>query len=166
MTQGDLLDEFKSNFMKYNAYNSFDYHATDFGELANRESIPFNKAEKSHEIGVELLNTVFKSGQLKIFTGEGSGSNHQLITELNSIDVDTPKTRRVDDAADALRYAIAGQSLRITPLKSIKDVKRPEVTNPRMRFYKGLDRPPESTPWSEYVEQSIEDAAKMFEEII
>ena len=166
MTQGDLLNEFKKSFLKYNAFNSYDYAATDFGELAKRESISFNKAEKSHEVGVGLLNTLMKSGQLKIFVGDGSGSNHQAISEFNSIDVDTPKSRRVDDVADAIRYAIAGQSLRITPLKSSKDVAKPEITNKRMRFYKGLDRPEEETPWSEYVEQTIEDAAKMFEEIL
>lgn len=166
MTQGDLLAEFKKFFSKYNATNSYDHAAADFGTLAQREGIPFVMAEKSHSIGIELINTVFKSGQMKIFTGEGSGYNHQIINELNSIDIDTAKRNRVDDAADGLRYAIAGQALRITPLKAKEDIERPSITNPRMRFYKGLDTPDDVQPLSEYVEQKISDAAAMFEEFI
>ena len=165
MTQGDLLNEFKSGYHKYNAFNSFDHAATDFGELALRESIPFNKAEKNHEIGIGLLNTILKSGQLKFFTGPKSGDNQLTIQEMLSIDSDTPKNKRVDDGADAVRYAIAGQAVRITPLKSAKQVKEETVTDPRMRFYKGLDKPEdESEPWSDHVDQSIEDAVAMFGE--
>ena len=137
MTQGDLLQEFKDNFLKYKAFNSFDWSATDFGELAKREGIPFNKAEKSHTIGIELINTICKSGQFKIFTGDGSGNNSQIVVEMNSIDVNTPKKARNDDGTDALRYAIAGQALRITPINSEVRSVEPQITNERLRFYKG-----------------------------
>lgn len=164
MTQGDLLEVFRREFESYNAFNSYDHSATDFGELAVRESIPFNKAEKSHSIGIELMNTLFKTGQLKIFTGPETGANYQAIRELNSIDTTIPKNKRVDDVADSIRYAIAGQALRITPLHVKDEKKKPQITNERMRFYKGLDNPEELQSLSDYVEQTIESVAAMFAE--
>lgn len=165
MTQGDLLETFKKRFQKYGAHNSFDGGATDFGELAMRESVPFVPAEKSHDVGIGLLNTLFKTGQLKIFTGPDSWDNQIIVQEFMQVDSDTPKNKRVDDGTDAVRYAIASQAVRITPMKTLKQVQEQTITHPRMRFYKGLDASPEETSdLGDYVQQSIEDAAKMFEE--
>ena len=165
MTQGDLLEVFKKRFHKYGAFNSFDNAAVDFGQLAARESLPFVAAEKNHEIGVGLLNTILKTGQLKFFSGPEAGDNQIVIQEFMTIDSDTPKNKRVDDGADAVRYAIAGQAVRITPMKGSTAPKVQEVSDPRLRFYKGLDKDPAmESDWGDVIEQSIQDAARMFEE--
>jgi phage terminase large subunit-like protein len=165
MTQGDLLETFKKRFRKYNATNYFDGAAVDFGQLADREAVPFLPAEKSHEIGVGLLNSLFKTGQLKIFTGHEAGDNQIIVQELMQVDSDTPKKNRVDDGADSLRYAIAAQAVRITPLKSISQVKKEKIKHPRMRFYMGLDKDDqEQTDLADSMEQLISEAVSMFEE--
>ncbi len=65
-TQGDLLEKYKalSKGLEIEAY--YDWSASDLGELAAREGVMLLKAQKSHEIGIPLLNVLFKNNQLLI----------------------------------------------------------------------------------------------------
>jgi phage terminase large subunit-like protein len=142
MTQGDLLVRYKMMAPKFGVHNAFaDWGATDLFTLAAREGVRLHKAEKSHDIGLNLLNALFKDAQLKIIMGT-SPHVGQLIQELSSVSEDTPKRHRLDDCADALRYAVSLIPMR---LKSLKDSKKKvqEIAtaqiSPREAFYKGLD---------------------------
>jgi len=140
MTQADLVMQMKilTEGLEYICYA--DWAATDFFEFAGREGLVVNKAEKSHEIGINLLNMVIRDNQLKVLVGDGIGDNDFLIQELQSIGTDTNKRKRRDDLADALRYALSLCPLRTTPIIRPKQTESREAIDPRMAFYKGLDR--------------------------
>lgn len=82
----------------------YDYSAKDFGTIATRGGESFRKAEKSHVIGEQILNTLFKSNMLVIIMDEQSS---KLSTELNSLGNVVDKTKQKDDLADALRYCVS-----------------------------------------------------------
>jgi hypothetical protein len=167
VTQGDVLEQWKlmtSN--KPDILTYYDWAATDLGELAAREGTPMLKAEKSHEIGVGKLNMLFKNGQLKIYLGGGAGDTNLLVQELQAIDEKTPKNKRVDDNSDALRYALSSCPMRMTMLEDQKKKKKEEISHPRMRFWKGLDKPQEERDWHLTVESQLEEAAAEFDQIL
>lgn len=165
MTQGDLLERYKEMSAGISHQVHADWAATDFFELAARESLPINKAEKSHEIGVGLMNTLFKTGALKVCLGEGTGDNSDIPSECRSINEDTPKRKRVDDMTDAVRYAISLCPMRIS--QDPKPEKKPEEKlNPRMAFYRGLDRKDDPMMhFDDEFQEAIDDAYQMFEDI-
>ncbi len=83
----------------------YDYHAKDFFIISNRAGETFLPAEKSHDIGVPMVNVLFKNGMLVI--DEGDEELNKLVIELSNVKLDTPKNKAKDDLADALRYCIA-----------------------------------------------------------
>ncbi|MBX3017991.1 MAG: hypothetical protein KF767_08885 [Bdellovibrionaceae bacterium] len=82
----------------------YDYADRDLGIVAERESIPIQKAEKRHEIGEGLINTLFKNMMLSIFKNKGG---LELADELLNLRNDTQKQKAKDHASDALRYALS-----------------------------------------------------------
>lgn len=82
----------------------FDYADRDLGIVAERESIPMQKAEKRHDIGEGLMNTLFKNKMLTIFSNHGG---MELVDELSNLRQDTVKQKAKDHACDALRYALS-----------------------------------------------------------
>jgi phage terminase large subunit-like protein len=141
MTQADLLVQYQvitSGMGDVICYA--DWAATDFFEFAGREGVPINRAEKSHEIGINLLNMIIRERQLKILVGDGTGDNDFLVQEIQSIGADTVKRKRRDDLADALRYAVSLCPLRITGLVGAKQtIAKAIPIDPRLAFYRGLD---------------------------
>lgn len=104
-TDADILAQFRD--MKVGIRNmigqTYDWHAKDFHTISTRMGESFVPAEKSHEIGEGVLNTLFKNNMLQIPTGDPE--MEKLVGELGSLLSTTPKTRAVDDLCDALRYA-------------------------------------------------------------
>jgi len=170
MTQGDLLLRYKMMRSTFGPHWAFgDWGATDLFTLAAREGIPLHKAEKSHEIGINLLNSLFKDEQMKVITGT-SPDVAQLVQELKSVSEETPKRHRIDDCADALRYAISLVPFRLKSLKAGQkavEAKVMEEINPRMAFYRGLDR--KDDPMSKFeheLGQELQEVIESFEELI
>lgn len=144
MTQGDLLLRYKLMMPKFGQHWAFgDWGATDLFTLAERERLVIHKAEKSHEIGINLCNSLFKDEQMKIILGT-SPDVQQLCMELNSVSEETPKRHRIDDCTDALRYAISLVPFRLKALRRLDpqviEQKMIQQMHPRLAFYKGLDR--------------------------
>lgn len=81
----------------------YDYAAKDFFMIAGRAGEAFTPADKGRDRGVGVLNTLFKSGVLKIQRGDPELD--KLVSELTSLSSKTPKTAAIDDMVDALRYA-------------------------------------------------------------
>lgn len=83
----------------------YDHSAKDMETIALRSGLPINKANKSRDVGIELVNTLFLSGALKVIDyGDESQSNREqlkLMEELSMVMVDQ---RLNDDLCDALRY--------------------------------------------------------------
>lgn len=106
-TAADILDkyrELKRDLGRPITQAMYDHAAKDFDTVAIRQGEPFNKADKARDAGVGLLNTLFKTGMLKIFRGDPE--NEKLITELVSLSADENKRKAQDDLCDALRYCV------------------------------------------------------------
>lgn len=81
----------------------YDFAAKDFGTIAARMGLSFNKAMKSHDMGEQIINVLFKNGMLTI---DDTPEMIPLVTELASLGTDTPKQKAKDDFVDAMRYAV------------------------------------------------------------
>lgn len=107
-TAGDVLVEYRK--FKYvdlkvlPVMQSYDWAAADFGTMAQRSNEAFTPADKSQQRGEDLLNTLFKTGMLKIYHGYDS---HKLVEELEKLKKDTKKSNAKDDLIDAVRFAVA-----------------------------------------------------------
>lgn len=82
----------------------YDYHCRDFFVIAQRTGEDFEPANKKHDDGENILNSLFKHNSLKIHLTD---ELEKLCTELNNLLVDTDKRKAVDDFSDALRYCVA-----------------------------------------------------------
>jgi phage terminase large subunit-like protein len=86
------------------AVQVYDYHCVDFHTYATQAQEPFQKAEKSHELGVPTVNNLFKMRALAIF--DDDVELEKLVYELVSVQAATPKNKAKDDMCDALRYTL------------------------------------------------------------
>jgi phage terminase large subunit-like protein len=84
----------------------YDPSSADFGTIASRNSVTFQKANKARDAGEDMVNTLFKHKMLTVF--DDDPENMKLAGELMTI-MQTGHTRgdakTGDDLADALRYA-------------------------------------------------------------
>jgi phage terminase large subunit-like protein len=102
-TSSDIVDQFrelKKGIVLTN--QTYDFASADFFTVASRMGEPFAPANKKREAGIDLLNTLFKTGMLKIFRDDPE--LEKLVTELCSLGVDENKRKALDDLSDALRY--------------------------------------------------------------
>jgi hypothetical protein len=82
----------------------YDYSAKDFSVIAERNGENFSKANKSVELGREIVNTLFKFNMLDLY--EGDVEIDKLSGELLTIMTSTTQTNKKNDLADALKYAV------------------------------------------------------------
>lgn len=81
----------------------FDWGNKDFGTIAARAGEPFEKALKGHDLGEDVINTLFKNDMLFIYE---DGELAKLAGELSTLLKNTPKNKAKDDFSDAFRYAV------------------------------------------------------------
>lgn len=104
-TAKDLLDIYRNVRGDLKVVTQvYDYHCVDFHTYATQAHEPFQKAEKSHELGVPTINNLFKMGALAIF--DDDVELEKLIVELVSLQITTPKNKAKDDLCDAMRYTV------------------------------------------------------------
>lgn len=161
-TAGDVLMKYRAlrgNLTVTGPY--YDWQAKDFATIAGREGEAFFPAEKSHEIGEQILNVLFKNRMLDIDdVPELEPLAHEFTTLKNS----TPKNRAKDDFIDALRYAVtlipwdwtaipdfalAAEEL---AAKNKVDEKIPTIDDERRAFVLGEREAPEYGPDEEMAE--------------
>lgn len=82
----------------------YDHAATDLREIASRMGESWVPAEKSHAIGEQALNVLFKNKMLQMFDLD---ELQPLAVELSMLKAATPKNQAKDDYCDALRYAVS-----------------------------------------------------------
>lgn len=99
----------------------YDYHAKDFKTITDRLGLSFEAAEKNHEIGEQVINTLFKNKMLFIMD---IPECEPIIREFLSILKGTDKRKAKDDSADSVRYGVtkipwdwtkAGLDLKLEP---------------------------------------------------
>lgn len=102
-TPGDVYEKYKEitkGIVPVGKY--YDGAAKDFGIITERLQDIFEKAEKSHELGEDIINTLFRNNMLKIFNTE---ELRKLGNELLMLQKNMPKNKAKDDFCDALRYS-------------------------------------------------------------
>lgn len=93
--------ELKGNMLITGAV--YDYKEKDFQLEAVAIGENFEPANKARDEGFGLLNSLFKSGMLKIVRGDPE--LEKLITEIMTLPSVIDKRKALDDLIDALRYA-------------------------------------------------------------
>lgn len=83
---------------------AYDYASADFFTVATRMGEPFMPANKKRDVGIGLMNTLFKLKMLKIHRDDPE--LEKLVQELCTLGVDDNKRNTTDDLSDAARYAI------------------------------------------------------------
>ena len=81
----------------------YDWASVEFGEISVRNGGGWVRAEKSHELGEQVINVLFRNDMLAIYEDGESG---KLAGELCSLTVDGLKRNKKDDLADAMRYCV------------------------------------------------------------
>ncbi len=157
-TAGDVVQKHislvKSEKLTMTAQH-YDWGNADFGEIATRMSVPFEKADKSHEKGEEVLNTLFKNDMLFIYE---DAELMKLAGELASLKKDGAKKHAKDDFTDALRYCVTKipwDWTAITGEASILDEQPEEVLTPLQQEIKARRQAFEDENQAE--EQRIQD---------
>lgn len=103
-TAGDILEkyrELRGNMPIVQAW--YDHSSKDLNIIAERMGESLTKADKSRDLGISTLNTLFKYSMLKIFDDE-EGQLSKLSGELLNLQVGVLKQNARDDAIDAVRY--------------------------------------------------------------
>lgn len=80
----------------------YDWACKDFGTISDRFGGGFTKAEKGHELGEGIINTLYKNDMLQIFDND---ELRKLGVEMINLQKSTPKNKAKDDFCDAQRYA-------------------------------------------------------------
>lgn len=81
---------------------AYDWACKDFEVIATRNHESFTKAEKSHEIGEQTVNTLFKYDVMYLYENP---EVMKLAGELATLKKETAKKNRKDNLYDPLRYA-------------------------------------------------------------
>lgn len=102
-TSGDILAKFREMRGAWTLRNQFyDQASKDFNMVASRAGESFTKSEKSHELGEDIINTLFKNDMLFVFD---TPELRKLGQELVTLRTDTVKRKAKDDFIDgAVRY--------------------------------------------------------------
>lgn len=105
-TEKDVLERYKQMISKYPRVpiTFYDFHAKDFENLMLEDpDVTMYPAEKSHDFGFGLMNTLMKYKRLLFVNGSCVG---KLIQEIKSLRSSVNKSKRKDDLVDSLRYSL------------------------------------------------------------
>ena len=82
----------------------YDFASKDFEVISSRLGETFLPAEKNHEIGEHIVNSLFQNNMLHIY--DSDEESRKLVAELVGLRKETPKKVAHDDLCDALRYCV------------------------------------------------------------
>lgn len=81
----------------------YDYSGKDFKTITDRMGLSFQPAEKSHAVGEQIINGLFKNNMLVIFD---IPETQPIINELTTLSATTDKRNAKDDSIDSMRYGV------------------------------------------------------------
>lgn len=105
-TASDILNKFieiRGNEQLVSQF--YDFASKDFYVIAQRNGEPFIPADKSHERGEGLLNTLFKNNMLFIVNDD---QGEKAANEFINLSQKVMKIHAQDDLIDAIRYTCCG----------------------------------------------------------
>ncbi len=161
-TAGDVFEkhlELKKKLRRPPSRMLYDWSSKDFGTIAARAGEPFEKAEKGHDIGEDIINTLFKNDMLFIYE---DGELAKLAGELSTLQKATSKTKAKDDFCDAFRYAVTKVPWDFSFLTGAKPdgfEENPEAPRNRkeQEIHERRTRFEEATPEEAALEQEFEE---------
>lgn len=131
-TSQDILDRYRIMKLGRNVQTQvYDYAAKDFFMVASRQGENFIPADKAKDSGIALLNTLFKTGMLKIHKGDSELD--KLVSELNSLSASTDKREAKDDLIDALRYVVKSIPWDFSSVELPEELQLPPKEIPKAR---------------------------------
>lgn len=130
---GDVFNKFmemKRDLGRPITAQYYDWAAKDFFIISSRNGEPFTPAEKSHEKGEQIINTLFKFDMMIVYETD---ELHKFAVEISNLMKDTAKNKAHDDLVDAVRYGstlIPWDFTFITedPILAAMEVMRPDLT--------------------------------------
>lgn len=133
-TAGDLLQKYYDLVMNHKLSGKitgifYDYHCRDLKTLSERIGESFFPANKKHDEGELILNTLFKHNALVIIedpNDEESGSE-KLAYELATVSKEGDKRKLKDDLADGLRYSVTSIPWNLEKIRQNEETKDKEV---------------------------------------
>jgi hypothetical protein len=105
-TAGDVVEKYikmKDDNKLHPTGKYYDWASKDFNTIATRMGHSFEQADKNHERGEDIINTLFKNDMMFIYEDE---ELIKLGAELATIPKGVNKRDIQDDFSDAFRYAI------------------------------------------------------------
>ena len=105
-TAGDVVQKYLELNKLYNltpVRSFYDWASKDFYNIAVSVGLNFEKAEKSHERGEDIINTLFKNDLMYIYEDE---ELMKLSKELAVLKKTEDKKKAKDDFSDSFRYAL------------------------------------------------------------
>ena len=120
----------------------YDWAAKDFKTLSDRAGFSFQTADKNHNVGFPLLNTLFKNQMLII---DDIPQTQELINEILTLKWGGWKKDANDDATDSLRYAVSKIPWIIDGEKVIKEKR---ILTPTEQARPGYFERPDEDNWS------------------
>lgn len=134
-TAQDILDRYihmkGHTIISHAAYDS---QAKDFFTFASRVGEPFNKAIKDSDAGRDIINTLFKNQMLDI---DDIPELQPLVDELETLMLDTAKSKARDDFIDSLRFATAPAPWDWTKITSEYVIDTPKKTYSELELRRG-----------------------------
>jgi len=128
-TNGDVYNKFlELRHGELLHHQIYDHAGKDFGTISTRAGDSFLKAEKDHELGESVINTLFQNNMLHLFANDDEV--RKLGVELTSLMKSTPKKKAKDDLADALRYACVPIPWDFTHIKAKSDEEQAREPKP------------------------------------
>lgn len=144
-TASDTIMKFKEMKGEYDiAGQYYDWADFDFGEIAQRMGEPFQRADKSHDKGEEIINVLLKNNMLEIFQTE---ELEKLSSELLSLNIETSKKKAIDDFCDAMRYSLTRIPWDWSGIVGTEPEWKPQVAMPE----------------KDYIQKEIDERRKMFD---
>lgn len=121
MIAGDVLDKYLELSADLTVVHAvYDWASSDFGKIAQRRGIPIGRANKSRDVGIQLVNTLYKNEILAIHDNE---ETQKLSSEMVALKRNAKKNTAKDDLCDAQRYCL----MQIPWDWSVLDVDVPKV---------------------------------------
>ena len=122
----------------------YDPAGKDFGIISIRhgDRFKFRFAQKGHELGINLVNTLFKNKMLFI-DDTGDEELEKLVHELMNVSSTSFKLiHQLDDLSDCLRYVLAEVPWDFSHVGAEQTKEKiEEALSDRERLWRGLDRP-------------------------
>jgi hypothetical protein len=142
------------------ACQSYDWAAKDFSTYCDRLGEPFVKAEKSHSVGEDIVNVLYKNQVLDIIVDDPDDETNKLVAEMETLKTETDPKHAANDLCDAQRYTVCSipwdYSVISDEYKDVEEVKANTVESEIEQRRKAMIDPKDD------IEESVEDEIEYY----